>query len=125
MKLDKTKVAEYFAAYPDASVLHFTEDGFCFLESHKAASHAKIAGIKYKTVMRSDEDSETELTEEQAKAELLTFELNEDSDWAKLQALGKALNVKARSKVDYIEGLQTIKDELSKSEDEPKDKEEE
>ncbi len=126
MKLDKNKVALYFEAYPKASVLYFTADGYCFLEEHKAASHASSKGIEYVSSGRDsfrdeqDEDlrEDESASEAEAKAQLLEMELTEDCEFSTLQALGKALGVKARSKADYLSGLIETKAKLSVMESE-------
>ncbi len=122
--LNQDKVKAYFKAYPKAKSLFFTSDNACFLMKNRAQLHANSKKLGWQEIQRSSVDltestktkapSKTPvgLTVAEAQEQLLTFELNEKCNWETIQAIGKALEVSANSKAEYIAALTPIKEEL-------------
>lgn len=126
-KLTKARIVQYFKAYPKLNRMWFTSDGSGFADRALALEVAALKGESPREVTREDLSKEgdslpgkkIELVDpnDSVKAELLAFDLNEDCDWAQIQKLGKAFDVDAKSKVEYIAALTPIKAALIPKED--------
>jgi len=108
---------QYLEAYPKYNTLYFTADGNCFLTIDAAKHHAGVVKTEWYAVSRTNNGEQVENNADEAEqnnwnTKLLSFELNEKSNWDTIQELGRAFGIDAKSKREYIDALAPIKEQL-------------